>query len=164
MKEFELKPPSRKVTLSRLKKARKFWGTLREEQFDFSEFVLEAKEVKSKMCGSVCCLLGWMPAVNKKYFQWDYYGDDAHVYLSIGGIDKNGRHIDGRDVIYYFGLKDDLYGHLFEPYGQNTFVFGGRYLNEESKLTEVLSNVDEVIKRLESGEFNTYLDEYLVIR
>ena len=92
----------KKLHRERLLKLADFLDTLKRKQFDYSDYVTEY-DYKNK-CGTVCCAIGWCPAVFPEDWRWR-----RGVFVNSVGT-KNGstRHD-------WFGLSLSEFEYLFCP-------------------------------------------------
>jgi hypothetical protein len=105
---------TRKVILSRFERAVAFWRTLQPEQFDISQWI--SRGDKETQCGTVCCLVGWMPKVDKRWY-WRIDPQAVREFrLEMKGMEESMTIVQARN---YFGFKEPLASILFyakEPY------------------------------------------------
>ena len=72
----------------RLLRLAKFLEKLPRRKFDFAELVADTEKRHGKDCGTVCCAVGWTPAVFPKLISWSRI-------LSEGGTILVGRDLFG---------------------------------------------------------------------
>lgn len=88
--------------IDRLEPLYTFLEKMDNEKFYFGDFVSEFDEKKE--CGTVCCALGWMPAIDPTNFYWDGVGLEMTKEESEHPGFNN-----------YFNLSEDSVDHLFYP-------------------------------------------------
>lgn len=143
-------PAARKAkVLSEMRAARERYGTIKEIEFNFIDYVSEFDTEKG--CGTVCCLWGWEPKFGVLPVTWQNVGScgsSPRTILDWGYLP---------DYLYYphqlegwVGSSDLRRSHISE--------ITGITLHADSTLETVLSAWDKVIDLLESTDV---LDKYL---
>lgn len=140
---------AQRFTYKRLEKSLKFWDTLREKQFYLGTFVSQtSKDEKENICGTVCCLVGWLPAIEPNKFTW------SNALISIQG-NSDDEYID-KAVMNHFKIDYELYRHLFVPKRQTTNINDYK-LYDSTSLEDVLDNVRDVMEQIKGGHLDDYL-------
>lgn len=85
----------------RLLKLAKFLRKLPREKFDYSVLVKQTENG----CGTVCCAVGWMPAVDPRNWKWVA---DGTVPVVRGNGD--------RTQLEYFSINNTEFSLLFTPW------------------------------------------------
>lgn len=129
------------LILERLKATRTMMDTLKEEQFNYGNFIYEFENE----CGTVCCIAGWYP----KWFpdsglKWGKIGD----HLSL--VSDKPSYIAVFSVLSKFHGLNELT--IFA-------LFAGRHIGKKIKAIGTAANLDEVkvhwdkiIKAIENEE------------
>lgn len=97
----------------RLLKLAAFLRTLKPKQFDFGEWVSEARfeEKQATKCGTTCCAIGWCPSVFPRSWRWNV-GRWGRLLpelkdASIGTASQDGQ--------AFFGIDAGEFDYLFVP-------------------------------------------------
>lgn len=117
----------------RLKKLADFLWQLENEKFNFGSWVFK----EENGCGTVCCALGWMPKVDKR---WEWVLHLKTIRYGSFAPPSGGE--------TYFGITSDEFLGLFLPMGQKLYI---NYKNLDVNATpkQVANMYYKFIKRKE---------------
>ncbi len=116
----------------RLLKLASFLEKLPKKKFDFNHCVLKRNQ---KGCGTVCCAIGWTPAIFPKLIQWD---DECLNNTCFSDIGQSLFNISDEDVSVLF--VDGFY------HQQNGFYHQQNHLTAKSTAKEVAAHIREWVK------------------
>lgn len=97
----------KRTYIKRLRRLSRFLRHLPRRKFDYGRFVTRTNE---DGCGTVCCALGWMPAVDSRHWQWG-------GRYKVKGVIHN-YNSPFTSAMEYFGISLDSSVGLFNPYQQ----------------------------------------------
>ena len=155
------------VHVRRLRRLIAFLRTLYPTAFDFSKVVTEAR-VNGHVCGTVCCAVGWTPAVFPSLVHWDAkllrdkLDDQVNDRRDAGINARYGVSIRGhRDNTFYevashlFGLNECMAQNLFAPDSQYRISDNLLQTGEESTPQEVAAMLEQFLELVAAGEIKT---------
>ena len=125
----------------RLEKLANFLKTLKRKQFDFTEIIAKSENG----CGTVCCAVGWLPAVDRN-IKWaqDLLIDDLLNKKTGEEITfRFGYASDG--ILNYFGISQDEAKALFIPNQQ--YLIGENELGEKATPKQVAKLIEKFLKK-----------------
>lgn len=115
----------------RLNKLADFVEPLPAEKFDFTRYVAES----DGECGTVCCAIGWCPAVFPG--EWEWTGDMESIALSGGPVRA---YSVMADAMRFFSLTYEEVSQAFVPFATSNIVVG---LLIEKELKEQTANAED---------------------
>ena len=133
--------------------------TLKQEESKHSafNFCTFKKELE---CGTAGCLAGNLPFIVPE--EWEFYFDNTidndGYYIKLV---KNSTSDETKDLVKYFDLSRDEIDHLFFPYCQEPYKYGGHNLNSEATLEEVQNNIREFLRIYDEQEAQREADTEL---
>lgn len=131
----------------RLEKLILFLDNLEPERFDFNEVVV-ARD--SKGCGTVCCAIGWTPAVFPRLVRWTS-PPCASVQLKK---DEFNTHFYYHTASVLFGLPGGVCKHLFCPSGQRRIHKSLPNCGMRSCPKEVAAMLRKFLELWDAGKIN----------
>lgn len=132
-----------------------FLKNLSPDKFDFSEVVTECDY---NNCGTVCCAIGWLPAIFPDEVEWRrrVEWDPSETVLA----DKNGKHLRFGEVAEnIFNIPKELANELFCPDSQQNVHSDLEDVSDYAAPLEVAKMLKHFIKLVEQGEIN--LEDHL---
>lgn len=140
-------PPMSRTGKRRLRKLIAFLRQLPRRKFDFAEIVTKGKH-NGHTCGTVCCALGWMPAVFPKVIKWkfeeDFWGGGDFVI-------SKGRSKDYRKIAKnHFGISYHHAQGLFHPGEQMEVHSALPICGEKATAKQVAAMLEQYIRLTET--------------
>lgn len=83
--QTERKIKMNKIQEKRFRKLINFLKTLPEEKFSFNRVISRSEKKKGAVCGTVCCAMGWTPALFPKIVKWGYELGSDLAYVNPKG-------------------------------------------------------------------------------
>lgn len=125
-----------------------FLNDLDEDKFDFSAIVGSVEEKGGRLCGTLCCAIGWLPRIFPDLVKWSGDSEDC-LYSPTGRVEG---FIDVAE--YVFNLSTEEVAVLFIPDRTNeeldTDIPGFKLLHNNATPKEVATNILLFIKWKES--------------
>ncbi len=135
-----------KKGLQRLIHLRANIDTLKEEEFNYSQFV--TKFDKKNNCGTVCCIAGHLPRWYPK--QWKWHGSDKYPTLKKNEVEFYRTRI---DLCTFFETNSDIILALF--YGYPIDELKIKLMRDDemqnARLPEIKERFDKVIEYLKEN-------------
>ncbi len=109
------------------------------EKFDISWYNSNQsrnKESRFLNFGTSGCAIGEMPALDSRFrFNMNY------------SLVFNEEPVNSKLISQYFGISNSETWHLFYPHSQNIGLFGGKYLEDNATIEEVIDNLKEFLAK-----------------
>jgi hypothetical protein len=123
----------RRTYINRLRRLSAFLRTLPPERFNFRRLVLRCD---TNGCGTVCCAVGWLPAVDKRNWKWSRCIYTSSIFPELRGFEGNPTI---RSLSQYFGINTNHIIDLFYPGAY------GNQLKGNATAIEVADHIDKFI-------------------
>jgi len=124
-------------------------GLLGHAVFNFSVYngngnspLLGLADERLKSCGTNGCAIGECPIIWPEAWHFGVRG----VTLALES-DKDTE----EGGCHWFGLSINQYEHLFAPYSQEPFTYGGEFLDGNATKEEVASNIRSFVVKMEEA-------------
>lgn len=78
-----------------------------EEKFRYDRYVSQYK--KKDKCGTICCIVGWLPMIFPSVFKWLQLG--TQIIVKMHRMPSDGFR---GQIRRFFGINKNVYGYLFE--------------------------------------------------
>lgn len=138
--------------IARLKETIGHIDTIKEDEFDYSEWVSKSE----RRCGTVCCIAGWYPKFFPAHFAWKEYENYLYPFGRSGHIGE----IHGA-LIEFHGFRYRAINCLF--IGSELVSGDVRIFNQIASDSKIEIVKQRFIRFLELLETGTELDEFLII-
>lgn len=138
--------------VKRLRKLIAFLRALPRKNFNFRRIVTRAK-ANGHVCGTVCCAVGWMPAVFPRFAKWNDEVLRQKAWDSSQGLEFDVPFGLNRDcynpwvaaVAYFFGIDNSVACNLFSPGWQESE--GVTKLGETATPKQVAAMLEEFLEK-----------------
>lgn len=77
-------------------------------------------------------------------FKKDWYYNDNYMPICNDSKDRG----TVSSIIEYFGINQEMFGHLFVVGQQNPDVYGGRWLSDSPTVKELIHNIEALIEQI----------------
>lgn len=134
----------RKLRIRRFEKIIDFLENLPKEKFRFDTTI--NKFDTDNNCGSICCVVGWFPAIFKEHFYWSY--NDVMVR------NKNDDETAWEYVEKFLGIDEQLSQHFFNGKFQ---MEGYDIIPYNASKHQVLKHIKKSVEGIKQGDFDTHL-------
>lgn len=137
----------------RMRKLIAFLYALRPEQFNFTRVVSDVKR-NGVACGTVCCAIGWTPAVFPKLVKWNQITLIESGRAGAFGLDT-ARGVDQHFSLVaqdLFGISDDITDDLFAPSMQHRVHESLPSCRLGATPKQVAAMLEKFLALVESGE------------
>ena len=110
------------------------WGKLGHKVFNFNTY----NNITEPECGTAGCAIGECPIIWNEWV-FGYMGSPLLNNTSGSMVSASGKE--------WFEIDSDEFKHLFLPEKQNTEIFGGRILTDETTREQVAYNIKAFIDK-----------------
>lgn len=136
-----------KIERERLEKTIDFLKILNPRKFDFGDVI--SKWDREKKCGSVCCVIGWVPAIFPRLVKWSGSLETSSQFKIKG---KRGPQSYGEVGSFLFGIDSFTADTLFNPSALHRVHASLRNKGNVETPKQVAKMLEKFLKLVDKGE------------